>query len=52
MGEGEKGGKAAGAVGQRFVLSVRGETGHREVSGEAVLRGNEGGERVWPSSAL
>lgn len=34
----ERGGReAAGAVGQRFVLSVRGVKGQREVRREAVL---------------
>lgn len=36
-----RGGEAAGAVGQRFVLSVRREKGQREVSREVVLRGNK-----------
>lgn len=44
--------EAAGAVGQRFVLSVRREKGQREVRREAVLWGNKGGEQAWPSSAL
>lgn len=37
MDHGRRRREAAGAVGQRFVLSVRGEKGQREVRREAAL---------------